>query len=95
MFGCSELEQCQHLPKREAINELTIMGLVHDTKDDLGLALVLGSKLAPNAGELCVGRTSLSNDSSVPACIIVNVNDACSTSSKTGLNQLIIFAKVC
>ena len=75
--------------------QLTIMRLIHDTKDDPGLALVLSRKLTPNAGELCIGWTTLPNNSSIPACIVVNVDDACSTCSKAGLNQLIVFAKIC
>lgn len=43
-----------------------IVGLVHDTEDNTALRSVLGSKLAPQTGELSVGGTALPNDSAVP-----------------------------
>lgn len=50
--------------------------LVHQTESDLGVALVLGSNLGPEAGKLNIGRTALTNDGAIPAGIVVDVDDA-------------------
>lgn len=46
-----------------------IVGLVHQTEDDLVIASVFRCELRPKVGKLCVGRSSLSDDLSIPACI--------------------------
>lgn len=51
-----------------------IMWLVHQAEDDLGLVLVLGSEKCPHRCEVGIGRTALSDDPSVPPCIVVQVN---------------------
>ena len=52
-----------------------LMGLVHNAEDNAGLVLVVCRELAPDAGELGVGRPTLTDDSTVPACIVVKVDD--------------------
>jgi hypothetical protein len=51
-------------------------GLVHHTESNLGVALVLGSNLRPKAGKLDVGRTALANNGTVPAAVVVHVDNA-------------------
>jgi hypothetical protein len=55
--------------------ELDVMWLVHDAEDDTLLVLVLGCELAPDVGELLVGRATLADDSTVPPGVVVQVDD--------------------
>lgn len=50
--------------------------LVHQTKSDLVVSLVLRRNLRPETGELGVSGTTLTHDGTVPASIVVNVNNA-------------------
>ena len=52
-------------------NGWDIMWLVHDTKNDPLLAAVFLSELRPQTGELGVSWTTLSNDTAVPARVVV------------------------
>jgi hypothetical protein len=49
---------------------------VHQTKGNLVVALVLSRNLRPQAGELGVCRSALANNSTVPAGVVVDVNNA-------------------
>ena len=51
------------------ILRFTVMRLVHDSKYGPRVALIFGGKLAPEIGELSVGRSSLADYCSIPACI--------------------------
>jgi hypothetical protein len=53
-----------------------IVGLVHETKGDLVVVLVLGGDLRPDAGEVVVGGSALADDGAVPAGVVVEVDDA-------------------
>lgn len=61
--------------------------LVHETKSDPVVVLILGCDLRPKTGKLSVGRTALANDRAIPASIVVDVDDAKrSAGVKTALN---------
>lgn len=51
-------------------------GLVHKTESNLVVALVLGSDLRPNAGELSISRPALADNGAVPAGVVVEVDNA-------------------
>jgi hypothetical protein len=53
-----------------------IVRLVHEAESDLVVALVLGSDLGPDAGEVVVGGSALADNGAVPASVVVQVNDA-------------------
>jgi len=50
--------------------------LIHQTKGDLVVALVLRRDLRPKACELGVSGTTLTHDGTVPTSIVVDVNNA-------------------
>jgi hypothetical protein len=52
-------------------NRIEVMGFVHETENNPRVAAVLGGELSPEARELIVGRTSLADDSAVPASVVV------------------------
>jgi hypothetical protein len=65
--------------------------LVHETKGDLVVALVLRRNLRPEAGELGISGTTLAHDSTVPPSVVVNVNDAKrGTGVKAALDESIV-----
>lgn len=69
--------------------------LIHQTKSDPGVSLVLRGNLRPEARELSIGRTSLTNNGTVPTSIVVNVNDAkCGASVQAALNLPVIGGEV-
>ena len=55
--------------KTSCLGDPTVMGLIHNSEDNLGVTFVLGSKLAPDVGELSIGWTSLAYNPSVPTGI--------------------------
>ena len=52
-----------------------VVGLVHDTEDDLGLRSIFRGELRPEADELIVsnGSVALADDLAVPAGVVVDV----------------------
>lgn len=50
--------------------------LVHETKSNLVVVLVLCRDLRPEADELGIGRTALTDNGAVPARVVVDVDDA-------------------
>jgi hypothetical protein len=73
------------LPKGETYR------LVHHTKGNLSVALVLGSNLRPKASKLDVGRTALTNNGAVPATVVVHIDDAhLSTSIQAALDLFVV-----
>ena len=65
--------------------------LIHQTKGDLVVTLVLCRDLRPKTSELCVCGPTLSYDRTVPTCVVVNVNNAkCGTGVQATLNLFII-----
>jgi len=52
-----------------------VVWLVHDTKGNLVVVGVLGSELRPERAELGVGWATLTNDGTVPARVVVDIND--------------------
>ena len=65
--------------------------LVHQTKGNLAVPLVLRRNLRPKASELSVRRTALTNDRTVPTGVVVDVNDAkCSAGVQAALDQLVV-----
>lgn len=71
------------------------MRLVHQAEEEFAVAPVLGGKLRPEIHVLRNGRATLADDLSIPASIIVNINDARCTGSQASLDQLIILPGVC
>lgn len=65
-------------------------GLVHETKGNLVVALVLGSNLRPKAGEVSVGGTALANDLAVPAGVVVDVDNAESSAGGQAVLDLLV-----
>lgn len=65
--------------------------LVHHAESNLGVALVLGGNLRPDAGELGVGRTALADNGAVPAAVVVEVDDTqCSAGIQAALDLLVV-----
>lgn len=65
--------------------------LVHETKSDLVVVLILGGDLRPKAGELSVGRTALTDNGAVPARVVVDVDNAeCSAGVQAALDLGIV-----
>ena len=76
--------------------DVEIMGLVHQTEDDVGLVGVRLRELGPDGDEVVVGRsTVLANNAAVPAGIVVDVDDAVSAGGEAGLDQTIVVGKEC
>lgn len=69
-----------------------IVRLVHDAENDALVAAILLSELSPDALELGVGGTTLSNDAPVPARVVVQVDDDedVGTGVQGGLDGLVI-----
>jgi hypothetical protein len=74
---------------------ITYMRLVHNAEGDLGLAAILLRQLLPDVCQLRIGRSSLSNNRSVPTCIVVDIENAqrC-TRVETALDQAVVLTKV-
>jgi hypothetical protein len=71
------------------------MGLVHETEGDLGVAGVFGGDLSPQAGELSVGGSSLADNGTVPARVVMHVNDAkTGTTAEAALDKRIVVGPV-
>jgi hypothetical protein len=70
-----------------------VMGLVHQSKRDVLLRLVLRGNLRPNISELSVGGSTLTDDSAIPAGVVVQINDTKGTGSEAALNQLVVGSK--
>lgn len=70
-------------------------GFIHNAKCHLGLVDVVRCDLRPEIGELIIGRSSLTNNASIPACIVVNIDDAHGgTSIDAALDLLVVGGKV-
>lgn len=70
-----------------------VVGLVHDTEDDIGVGGVLGCECGPDGDEVLVshGTVALTNDLAVPSCIVVDINNTLgSTCGQTALNKCVI-----
>lgn len=65
--------------------------LVHQTKCNLIVALVLRRDLRPKTGELGVSGTTLTHDGTVPTSIIVDINNAkCSARVQAALDLSVV-----
>ena len=65
--------------------------LVHQTKRNLIVALVLRRDLRPKTGELGVGGTTLTHDGTVPTSVIMDINNAeCSTRVQAALDLSVV-----
>lgn len=75
--------------------DVDVVRLVHDAERNLGVRLVLGGDLAPEGSELSIGRSTLTNDRTVVAGVVVDVDDAhgC-TRVQASLNQLVVVLEV-
>lgn len=67
-----------------------VMGFVHDTEDDLGVAGILCGQLRPEACVLGISWSTLVDDSTVPSSIVVEINDDIGASGKTLLYGCIV-----
>ena len=72
------------------------MRLVHESKDDLGIAFVFGGQLGPEVCELgiCWSTRGLANDLTIEPCKVVNVDYTIRASEEAGLHQLIVFPEI-
>ena len=70
------------------------MGLVHDAHHNIAVVLVLGGQLAPKACKLRVRGPALVDDLPVPSSVVVDIDNAVSTSEQASLHQRIVFASV-
>jgi hypothetical protein len=77
------------------MQRMTYMWFIHDTEDNLGLAAVLLRKLSPYIRQLRIRRPTLTNNSSIPSSIVVNIED---TQRRTGvqapLDEAIVLCEV-
>ena len=74
---------------------LTIVWLIHQAHDDLAIRRILRSQLLPQAREVIVGRTARStNDGSVPASVIMNINYAMRACRQASLYKLVVLSKI-
>lgn len=71
-----------------------VVGLIHNTKDDVGVVGVLGSQRRPQGGELIVSWATLSDNLSVPAGVVVDIYNALGAGAQAASHEVIIFAKV-
>ena len=71
-----------------------IMGLVHDTKDNLGLTGVLLCELGPDTGELGVAGAALTDDLAIPARVVMDIDDAVGACCEAGLDFLVVGSDV-
>lgn len=70
-----------------------IVRFVHQPKDDFGVRAVLLGQLFPDASQLSVGRSTLSDDSAVPTSIVVEVEDGVSALGEGVLDELVVSGK--
>ena len=69
--------------------------LIDNAKSNLRIGLILHSQLTPQTRKLCVCWPALTNDLSIPSCIVVNINDAqFRTSAQAALNQAVVAGEV-
>ena len=57
-------------------SDIQIVRFVHETECDAGVRAVLCCKLTPQAVELVVCGSTLTDDAAIPPCIVVDINDA-------------------
>jgi hypothetical protein len=67
-----------------------IVRFVHQPKDDLSVRAVLLGQLFPDASQLSVGRSTLSDDPAVPSSIVVQVEDGVSALGEGVLDELVV-----
>ena len=79
---------------QEAVGELTLVRLVHDAHYYFILLRILCRQLAPQTGEVTVFGSTLTNDLSVPAGVVVNIDNTVSTSDQTSLDQGVVFGEI-
>ena len=71
-------------------NHLEIMGFVDKAKDDFRLGSIFGGELGPERDKISVWRATLTNNSAIPACVVVDIDDARSASFETCLDNAIV-----
>ena len=69
------------------------MRLVHQPEHDFRLPSVLFGQLGPNAGELSIGRSTLTDNRPVPSGIVVEVQDGISSLAQDVLNELVVLSE--
>ena len=70
------------------------MRLVHDAKDDLALSLVDVGQLRPDASKLLICRSTLTDNATIPSCIVVDINDARGSGVQADLDKSVVLSKV-
>ena len=71
------------------------MGFVHEAHDDFIVAGVFPGELAPETRKLLVRGSALTDDLSVPAGVIMDVDNAVGAGRQACLHQRVVFAAVC
>ena len=69
------------------------MRLVHQPEHDLGLPRILLGQLGPNASELSIGRSALTDNPTVPSSVVVEVQDGISSLAQDVLNELVVLSE--
>ena len=72
---------------------IEVMGLVHETKNDVWLIGIPLSKLGPEVSKLIIRGTTLANDASIPTSVVVDIEDTFSSRVEAGLHHLVEPAK--
>ena len=67
-----------------------IVRLVHQAEDDVALRGVFPRELGPETGELLIRWSSLTDDATVPAGVVVHVEDAEGACCETCLHDLVV-----
>jgi hypothetical protein len=73
------------------------VGLVHEAEDYIGVGFVFCGELGPQRGKMVVsyGTITLADDLSIKSGKVVYINCTRGAGTKTGLQKLVVFAKVC
>jgi hypothetical protein len=70
------------------------MRLIHEAHYDFFFLSVLRGQLTPQVGEMFIFRATLTDNLSIPAGIVVDVNDTVSTSDQASLDQVVVFLEI-
>lgn len=70
------------------------MRLIHETHYDVLFFGVLGCQVTPQAGEVFILGSTLANDLSIPAGVVMDVNDTMGAGGQARLHQVIVFREI-
>ena len=71
------------------------MRLIHQAHNNSTMSSVIRSQLLPQAREIIIGRSTRStNNTPVPASVIVDINYAMRACRQAGLHQLVVLSEI-